>query len=193
MTKKLFTILILTVILCSGCSKLSRNDILKKGQEKLESHQYDIALTLLSEVLDEDSTNESARAMYMQARKMQSAQEYEKNHEYDKSIKELNSIVNINNGSKKIKQQSINKKIELEKLQEISEKEALERRENAKKTSKEYSNKIESQIIYEMKKSKEKEENIEDESSQESNEDTKENIETIDNQLNDKNMEEFDE
>ena len=91
----------------------------------------------------------------MQARKMQSAEKYEKNHDYEKAIKELDSIVNINNGSKKIKRESVNKKAELEKLQQTAEKEALERKENAKKVSKEDMNKLESEIIYNNKKNEE--------------------------------------
>lgn len=156
MKKKLLLPLILTVALISGCSKISEDDSLLKGQEKLESHQYDEALTLLSQVLDNDPENTSARTMYMQARKMQSAEKYEKDLNYDKAIKELNFIINIDDGSKKIKRESINKKSELEKLQEIAEKEALERKENAKKTSKEDLNKLESKIIYHNKKKVEK-------------------------------------
>lgn len=148
MKKKLLLVLVLITALTGGCSKVTLNNSLIKGQEKLESHKYDEALTLLSQVLNEDSENESARAMYMQARKMQSAQNYEKNHDYEKAIKELDSIVNINAGSKKIKRESINKKAELEKLKERAEKEALERKENAKKASEKDINKLESDMIY---------------------------------------------
>lgn len=148
MKKKLLLVLVLITALTGGCSKVTLNNSLIKGQEKLESHKYDEALTLLSQVLNEDSQNESARAMYMQARKMQSAQNYEKNHDYEKAIKELDSIVNINAGSKKIKRESINKKAELEKLKERDEKEALERKENAKKASEKDINKLESDMIY---------------------------------------------
>ena len=155
MKKKLLVIIALIAVLASGCSKLSEDSSLIKGQEKLEGHQYDEALTLLSQVLDENPENESARAMYMQARKMQSAEKYEKNNDYDKAIKELSYIVNINNGSKKIKRESINKKAELEKLQEAAEKEALERKANAKKTSKEDVKRLESEMIYNNKKNEE--------------------------------------
>ncbi|WP_434793159.1 hypothetical protein TPDSL_23810 [Terrisporobacter petrolearius] len=148
MKKKLLLVLVLITALTGGCSKVTLNNSLIKGQEKLESHKYDEALTLLSQVLNEDSQNESARAMYMQARKMQSAQNYEKNHDYEKAIKELDSIVNINAGSKKIKRESVNKKAELEKLKERAEKEALERKENAKKASEKDINKLESDMIY---------------------------------------------
>lgn len=198
MKKKLLIILVLIAVLCSGCSKIPESNTLEKGQEKLESHEYDSALTLLSQVLDEDSDNESARAMYMQARKMQSAEKYEKNHDYNKAIKELNFIVNINDGSKKIKRESINKKSELEKLQEIAEKKALERKVNAKESSKKDINRMESEIIRENKKKeeqkqKEKEEKDKEKDKEESIEEPVEDIEddketTTDIQLNNENI-----
>lgn len=202
MKKKLLVIIALIAVLASGCSKLSEDSSLIKGQEKLESHQYDEALTLLSQVLDENPENESARAMYMQARKMQSAEKYEKNNDYDKAIKELSYIVNINNGSKKIKRESINKKAELEKLQEAAEKEALERKANAKKTSKEDVKRLESEIIYNNKKNEEiknseieeenkKEEQVKEPIEEQPTEDIEENTETTEIQLNDKDNEEL--
>ncbi|MCC3868425.1 tetratricopeptide repeat protein [Terrisporobacter mayombei] len=188
MKKKLLLILVLITALTSGCSKVAVNSSLIKGQEKLESHKYDEALTLLSQVLNEDSENESARAMYMQARKMQSAENYEKKHDYEKAIKELDSIVNINEGSKQIKRESINKKAELEKLQETAEKEALERRENAKEASEKDMNKLESEIIYNNKKKEEqkkqeteesnKEESIKEPIKEEKTEDEEDNPQT---------------
>ena len=164
MKKKIILILVLVLvgIFVSGCSKISEDNYFIKGQEKLESHRYDEALSLLSQALDENPENESARAMYMQALKMKSAQIYEENNDYEDAIRELDFIVNIDNGSKKIKRQSVNKKAELEKLQQTYEKEFLERKENAKKASKEYTN-IESKIIYENNKQEEdkEEENTE--------------------------------
>lgn len=192
MKNKLLLILVLIAALIGGCSKVSEDSALMRGQDKLESYKYDEALTLLSQVLDADPQNESARAMYKQARKMQSAEKYEKNHDYDKAIKELDSIVNINNGSEKIKRESINKKTELEKLQQTAEKEALERKENAKKASKQYIYKLESQIIYNNKKNEEtqEEKNEEQPIGKPSTEDSEENTETnTDVQLNDENSE----
>ncbi|UPA28941.1 tetratricopeptide repeat protein [Terrisporobacter glycolicus] len=183
MKKKLLLVLVLITALTGGCSKVTLNNSLIKGQEKLESHEYDEALTLLSQVLNEDSQNESARAMYMQARKMQSAQNYEKNHDYEKAIKELDSIVNINAGSKKIKRESINKKAELEKLKERAEKEALERKENAKKASEKDINKLESDMIYnnQIKEEELKQENEESNNEELIKDPTKEETEEKEN------------
>ena len=107
--KKLLLILMMITIFTTGCNKLSESEEFVQGQEKLESHQYNEALTLLSQVLNEDPDNSSARSMYMQARKMQSAQEYENNQDYIRAIRELETIVNINDGSKQIKREAINK------------------------------------------------------------------------------------
>ncbi len=134
--KKKLLVLIAIIMFISGCTKeeVEENPIVY-GQEKLENYQYDEALTYFSEILNKDSKNESARSMYMQARKMQNAQRYEESNKYDRAIEELEDIVNINNGSNKIKRESINKKEELEKLQEEREKEALQRKEIVEKTS----------------------------------------------------------
>ena len=132
MKKKLLLILMMITIFTTGCNKLSESEDFVQGQEKLESHQYNEALTLLSQVLNEDPDNSSARSMYMQARKMQSAQEYENNQDYIRAIRELETIVNINDGSKQIKREAINKKAELEKLQDQKEQEAIRRKENDK-------------------------------------------------------------
>lgn len=197
MKTKLISVLVLIITLTSGCNKIHENSILMRGQEKLENHQYDEALNLLSQVLDEDPENDSARAMYMQARKMDMATAYEKNYDYDKAIKELDAIVNINNGSKKIKRESINKKSELEKLKDTFEKQALERKENAKESSKKYINKLESEIIYNNKKNEEseKEESQKEDIKEHENEKPIENAEedreeTTNRQLNDDGLSE---
>ena len=156
MKKKLLLILMMITIFTTGCNKLSESEEFVQGQEKLESHQYNEALTLLSQVLNEDPDNSSARSMYMQARKMQSAQEYENNQDYIRAIRELETIVNINDGSKQIKREAINKKAELEKLQDQKEEEATRRKENAKKVSKEENSKRKNNTSNTKKKKEDK-------------------------------------
>ena len=156
MKKKLLLILMMITIFTTGCNKLSESEDFVQGQEKLESHQYNEALTLLSQVLNEDPDNSSARSMYMQARKMQSAQEYENNQDYIRAIRELETIVNINDGSKQIKREAINKKAELEKLQDQKEQEAIRRKENAKKVSKEENSKRKNNTSNTKKKKEDK-------------------------------------
>ena len=159
MKKKLLLILMMITIFTTGCNKLSESEEFVQGQEKLESHQYNEALTLLSQVLNEDPDNSSARSMYMQARKMQSAQEYENNQDYIRAIRELETIVNINDGSKQIKREAINKKAELEKLQEQKEEEAIRRKENAKKVSKQENSKRKYHTSNTNKKKEDKKQN----------------------------------
>ena len=159
MKKKLLLILMMITIFTTGCNKLSESEDFVQGQEKLESHQYNEALTLLSQVLNEDPDNSSARSMYMQARKMQSAQEYENNQNYIKAIRELETIVNINDGSKQIKREAINKKAELEKLQDQKEQEAIRRKENAKKVSKQENSKRKYHTSNTNKKKEDKKQN----------------------------------
>lgn len=159
MKKKLLLILMMITIFTTGCNKLSESEDFVQGQEKLESHQYNEALTLLSQVLNEDPDNSSARSMYMQARKMQSAQEYENNQDYIRAIRELETIVNINDGSKQIKREAINKKAELEKLQDQKEQEAIRRKENAKKVSKQENSKRKYHTSNTNKKKEDKKQN----------------------------------
>ena len=159
MKKKLLLILMMITIFTTGCNKLSESEDFVQGQEKLESHQYNEALTLLSQVLNEDPDNSSARSMYMQARKMQSAQEYENNQNYIRAIRELETIVNINDGSKQIKREAINKKAELENLQKQKEEEATRRKENAKKVSKQENSKRKYHTSNTNKKKEDKKQN----------------------------------
>ena len=159
MKKKLLLILMMITIFTTGCNKLSESEDFVQGQEKLESHQYNEALTLLSQVLNEDPDNSSARSMYMQARKMQSAQEYENDQDYIRAIRELETIVNINDGSKQIKREAINKKAELENLQKQKEEEATRRKENAKKVSKEGNSKRKYHTSNTNKKKEDKKQN----------------------------------
>lgn len=159
MKKKLLLILMMITIFTTGCNKLSESEDFVQGQEKLESHQYNEALTLLSQVLNEDPDNSSARSMYMQARKMQSAQEYENNQDYIRAIRELETIVNINDGSKQIKREAINKKAELENLQKQKEEEATRRKENAKKVSKQENSKRKYHTSNTNKKKEDKKQN----------------------------------
>ena len=159
MKKKLLLILMMITIFTTGCNKLSESEEFVQGQEKLESHQYNEALTLLSQVLNEDPDNSSARSMYMQARKMQSAQEYENDQDYIRAIRELETIVNINDGSKQIKREAINKKAELENLQKQKEEEATRRKENAKKVSKQENSKRKYHTSNTNKKKEDKKQN----------------------------------
>ena len=136
MKKTLLISIIITSQIIGGCSRISESSEMHKARGELENKNYDKAIELLSDVLNKDPSNEEARAMYNQGRKMSKALKYEKNHDYDKAIDELNDIVNINNGSSIVKKESINKKEELERLEVQRQKDQLDRKSNAKATSK---------------------------------------------------------
>lgn len=138
MNKKHLIILIVICLLSTTLISCNSNkgSLLENGRIALENNNYSQAKKYLSEVLEEDSKNEQARAMYMQASKMASAQYYKEQGLYDKSIKSLEYIVNIENGSKKIKIESKELKKEVESLQEEQEEAANIRKENAKQVAK---------------------------------------------------------
>lgn len=135
MKKKYLIILIVFSVFCAACNDKEAS-LFQKGQTALENHEYAKAKQYLSDVLEEDSKNESARSMYMQASKMSKAEYYKDKGLYDKSIKNLESIVNIENGSNKIKVESEELKKEVEKLQNNHEEASNIRKENAKQVAK---------------------------------------------------------
>lgn len=154
MKKKYLIILIVLMIFSVGC-KSEETASFNNGQAALENHEYDKAQKYLSNVLEQDSKNETARSMYMQAIKMSKAEYYKDKGFYSKAIDCLDSIVNINNGSQKIKVESETLKKELEKLQSESEESANIRKENAKEVAKKAVEKSE-QEFYIWQKNQEK-------------------------------------
>ncbi len=183
MNKKYLIILIVIMIFSVGCNN-SESSAFKNGQTALENHEYDKAQKYLSEVLEQDSKNESARAMYMQAIKMPEAEYYKDKGLYNKGIQCLESIVNLNNGSQKIKVESASLKNELEKSQSEFQEAANIRKENAKEAAKKGVEKSEEEF-YIWQKNQEKNQKPDDdndENEQEESEDTN-IIDTIKNKL----------
>ena len=82
MNKKYLIILIVLMIFSVGCEN-KKSSALKNGQTALESHEYVKAQKYLSEALEQDSKNETARAMYMQAIKMPEAEYYKEKGLYN--------------------------------------------------------------------------------------------------------------
>lgn len=117
-----------------GCSFNKKDEInlVEQGKTYLEKHNYKKAMESLSSALEEDSTNENARAMYMQAMRMSNMTEFEELKNYEGAIKELKLIEKIKNGSSVIKEEATKKKEELTKL----EKEQNEAEEQRKKRQK---------------------------------------------------------
>ena len=63
MKKKYLIIVIVLMIFAVGCNN-KESTAFKEGQTALENHEYDKAKKYLSDVLEQDSKNESARCMY---------------------------------------------------------------------------------------------------------------------------------
>ena len=137
MKRKVLTILMSLTLAFIGCSKVSESNTLKEAKHQLENHNYEDAIIILSQIINEDSNNDEARAMYIQARKMLNAEKYESNNDIKRAINELDDIVNISNGSQLINKESINKKSELENLQEERKKDFQQKKYNAKESSRE--------------------------------------------------------
>lgn len=142
---KYLIILIVVLVFSVGCNREDAS-LFKEGQKALENHEYYEAQKYLSDVLEEDPKNESARSMYMQAMKMSKAEKYKDKGLYDKGIECLERIVNIDNGSQRIKVESKELKKELEKLQKEEEEAANIRKANAKEVARKDMQKAEAEF-----------------------------------------------
>lgn len=167
--KVLLAIFILAIGL-TGCTSKEEKDLVEEGRVALEKHEYTQATELLADALQIDSADEYARAMYMQATRMASASEYEKEENYKKAIIDLEFIENIKGGSSVIKSEASNKKKELVKLQEEYEAAQSERKQNAKVTSANDTYRIEQQALAEYEKQLEEEKQKEEEQNKEEQE-----------------------
>ena len=161
--------IIVIAMLFTGCSKVKEDSLLEKGKLALERHEYINAKDILSQVLTDDSSNEDARSMYIQAVKMTDANMYESQKRYDKAIECLDAIEKLNGGSIEIKREASKKKRELKKLNEEYEKDKATRKENAKDASSKGTYKLEQDAIKANQKEQEKQEDQNKEESTEQN------------------------
>ncbi|WP_235629350.1 hypothetical protein [Clostridioides difficile] len=129
-----------------GCSFNKKDEInlVEQGKTYLEKHNYKKAMESLSSALEEDSTNENARAMYMQAMRMSNMTEFEELKNYEGAIKELKLIEKIKNGSSVIKEEATKKKEELTKLEKEQNEAEEQRKKKAKDTAGEDRYRVES-------------------------------------------------
>lgn len=132
MKKRLVLFITIVSILATGCSNKNKNKLVEQGKDALENHNYKEAKEFLSQALDDDSTDEHARAMYVQAARLEKAIKYEEQGNYKKAIEELDVGEKIKNGSQSIHVDISNKKKELTKLNEEYLKSQETRKENAK-------------------------------------------------------------
>ncbi|MER0281599.1 hypothetical protein ABRY18_15465 [Clostridioides difficile] len=129
-----------------GCSFNNKDEInlTEQGKTYLEKHDYKKAMESLSSALEEDNTNENARAMYMQAMRMSNMTEFEEAKNYEDAIKELKLIEKIKNGSSVIKEEATKKKEELTKLEKEQNEAEEQRKKKAKDTAGEDRYRVES-------------------------------------------------
>ncbi|PBE89275.1 hypothetical protein [Clostridioides difficile] len=129
-----------------GCSFNKKDEInlVEQGKTYLEKHNYKKDMESLSSALEEDSTNENARAMYMQAMRMSNMTEFEELKNYEGAIKELKLIEKIKNGSSVIKEEATKKKEELTKLEKEQNEAEEQRKKKAKDTAGEDRYRVES-------------------------------------------------
>ena len=130
MKKKIVLIITLLSIFMIGCtSKTEESSLVEEGKIALEAHKYSDAMKLLSNALDEDSSDEYARSMYMQAMRMINVDSYKSKTNYKKAIEELEAIGKIKNGSQVIKSEASN---EIKKLYDSQKEAERKRKEDAK-------------------------------------------------------------
>ena len=112
--------------------------------------------------------------MYIQAIKMPKAEYYKEKGLYNKSLNNLDGLVNLNNGSQKIKVESASLKNELEKSQSEFEEASNIRKANAKEATKKGVEKSEEEFyIWQQNQQKtEKPNKNQDENKQEDSDDT---------------------
>ncbi|NMS91698.1 hypothetical protein HGQ85_17395 [Clostridioides difficile] len=129
-----------------GCSFNNKDEInlTEQGKTYLEKHDYKKAMESLSSALEEDNTNENARAMYMQAMRMSNMTEFEEAKNYEDAINELKLIEKIKNGSSVIKEEATKKKEELTKLEKEQNEAEEQRKKKAKDTAGEDRYRVES-------------------------------------------------
>ena len=167
MKQKIILLVALLSILLTGCSNQDENSLVEQGKNALEKHKYSDAREFLSQALEVDSADENARAMYMQAMRMENTDKYKGQGNYKKAIKELELLEKIKGGSSTIKNEASNLKKELEKLNEQYKQEQEERKENAKLTSKKDKHRVERDALNSIKKEEPKKEEVTEEKTQE--------------------------
>ncbi|SCI11166.1 tetratricopeptide repeat protein [Romboutsia sp. 1001713B170207_170306_H8] len=183
---KIVLIVALLSILMVGCTKgESESTFVEDGKVALESQKYGEAMKLLSSALEEDNADEYARAMYMQAMKMLSVEEYKGQGNYKKAIEELEAITSIKNGSSKIKSTASSELSEMKKLYEEQQEAEAKRKKDAKLAASKGASKASWELKkYEEESKKEDEEIIEEGSNQENSNEGEQQTPNIQNPTN---------
>ena len=181
MKKKIVLIITLLSIFMIGCtSKTEESSLVEEGKVALENHKYSDAMKLLSNALEENSSDEHARAMYMQAMRMINVDSYKSKTNYKKAIEELEAIGKIKNGSQVIKSEASNELKEIKKLYESQKEAEIKRKEDAKVSASKDAYKVSQQLskyeesLREEEKNKQEQEELNNNQNTEDNENTDE-------------------
>lgn len=178
MKKKIVLIITLLSIFMIGCtSKTEESSLVEEGKIALEAHKYSDAMKLLSNALDEDSSDEYARSMYMQAMRMINVDSYKSKTNYKKAIEELEAIEKIKNGSQVIKSEASNELKEIKKLYDSQKEAERKRKEDAKTAASKDAYKASQQLTKYDESLREEEKKKQEEEEQLNNNQNTENIE----------------
>lgn len=143
--KKTLLLLVIISFIVTGCSRVDA-DVSKEfsdGKEALEQGNYKEASTLLAQVLDKNGENDTARAMYIQAKNLMNAIKFKEDGNYKKAIKLLEEVENTDNGLSSAKRQASKLKKECTNLLEEYENDFKDRKENAKESIKKDKDRLE--------------------------------------------------
>ena len=178
MKKKIVLIITLLSIFMIGCtSKTEESNLVEEGKIALEAHKYSDAMKLLSNALDENSSDEHARSMYMQAMRMINVDSYKSKTNYKKAIEELEAIEKIKNGSQLIKSEASNELKEIKKLYESQKEAERKRKEDAKTAASKDAYKASQQLVKYEESLREEEEKKKQEEEEQLNKKNTENNE----------------
>ena len=178
MKKKIVLIITLLSIFMIGCtSKTEESSLVEEGKIALEDHKYSDAMKLLSNALEEDSSDEHARSMYMQAMRMINVDSYKSKTNYKKAIEELEAIEKIKNGSQVIKSEASNELKEIKKLYDSQKEAERKRKEDAKTAASKDAYKASQQLTKYEESLREEEKKKQEEEEQLNNNQNTENIE----------------
>ncbi|MBU5306239.1 hypothetical protein KQI18_00440 [Clostridioides mangenotii] len=144
MRTKIILLITLASLLFVGCSFNNKEvDYFELGTQQLEDHKYKEAMSSFSTVLDDDDTNQSAKAMYLQAMRMSKALKFEKEENYQSAIKQLGFIAKIKNGSPTIKSEAAKMNKKFKKIVEDEKNDKESRKDNAKNSAKDDISRVE--------------------------------------------------
>lgn len=147
--KYIFVImLIIMTISLSACGFNESGELMSDARIFIEKAEYDKAMDNLSKVLQEDESNIEARGMYYQAMKLQKADRARNRKDYEQEIKELQDLINDNQGSAKIRSKAEEKLAQAQKAFNNQRNATITRKENAKKTAEENKSKYATSSIY---------------------------------------------